>query len=182
MRSRTVELVAGVFILCALLALLFLAYRVSDFGKVGNGDYYHLSAEFDNIGDLKVRAPVSVSGVKVGEITSINLDRQNFRAVVNMKIHKKYNNLPMDTSANIFTQGILGSNYINLSPGFDAENLKNNGRIVTTHSAVILENIIGQLIYSLKSDSGDKKSNSEVGEKGVQPSAASAPAGNEGEI
>lgn len=156
MRSRAVEFVAGLFIMVALLGLVFLALRVSDFGQVGNNNYYNVFAEFDNIGGLKVRAPVSVSGVKVGEIAKITLDKNNFRALVTMNISKKFANLPTDTSANIYTQGILGSNYISLSPGFDQSSLKNGGYIDTTHSALVLENLIGQLVYNLKSGGKEK--------------------------
>ncbi len=179
MGSRVAEFVVGIFIIVALLALLFLAYRVSDFGQVGNGNYYKITAEFDNIGGLKVRAPVSVAGVKVGEIVGIALDNNNFRAVVTMKIQNKFNNLPLDTSANIFTQGILGSNYVSLSPGFEQASMKNGSRVETTHSALVLENLIGQLIYNLKSDSGGEKETKAEGEKKVEgtskPSSAAQP-------
>jgi len=130
-----------------------LAFRVSDLNTENKAHFYELTAEFDNIGGLKVRAPVSISGVKIGEVTQINLDKNNYRAKVFMRINRQYDNLPLDTSANIFTQGILGSNYVNLVPGFDEQNLTNGGRIETTHSALVLENLIGQLVYSLKSDS-----------------------------
>lgn len=157
MKSRAVDFVVGIFIIAALLALIFLAFRVSDFTTLGNGQFYRVSAEFDNIGGLKIRAPVSVSGVKIGEVVSIGLDSHNYRALVHMQINKRYNNLPTDTSANIFTQGILGSNYVSLTPGFEEKNLKSGSRIETTHSALVLENLIGQLIYSLKSDNDPKE-------------------------
>ncbi|OGO93080.1 MAG: outer membrane lipid asymmetry maintenance protein MlaD [Coxiella sp. RIFCSPHIGHO2_12_FULL_44_14] len=165
MKSRVVDFVVGIFIIAALLALLFLAFRVSNLTNFGNGKYYKITAEFDNIGGLKIRAPVSVSGVKIGEVATISLDSNNYRALVSMRINARYNNLPIDTSANIFTQGILGSNYISLSPGFDEANLKAGSRIETTHSALVLENLIGQLIYSLKSDNdGSQKKKNEKGE------------------
>lgn len=168
MKIRIVDFVVGIFVIAAFLALVFLAFKVSDFSHLGKHDYYNITAEFDNIGGLKTRAPVAVSGVKVGEVTDIALDGNNFRAVVTMRISEKYHNLPIDTSANIFTQGILGSNYVSLAPGFEESNLKNGDRIETTHPALVLENLIGQLIYNLKSDKN--KSNN------VKESAAEAKA------
>lgn len=156
MRSRWLEFGVGVFIIVALLGLLFLAFKVSGLTSVGNGHYYVLRADFDNIGDLKVRAPITVSGVKVGSVSEIDLDPQTYRAKVIMKISDNFKDLPVDTSASIFTQGLLGSNYISLSPGFEQQMLQPNGRIETTHSALILENLIGQLMFNL-TNTKDKK-------------------------
>lgn len=156
MKTRVSQFIVGLFIIIAFLAMVFLAFRVSDISGVGSRHYYHISAEFDNIGGLKVRAPVSISGVRIGDVSDIQLDNNNFRAVVTLRISDRYKNLPLDTSANIFTQGILGSNYVSLAPGFDEASLKNGGRIETTHPAIVLENLIGQLIYNSKSDSEDE--------------------------
>jgi len=150
--KRVMEFIVGLFMLVGLVALVLLAFKVSGLTKLGNGDTYIIIAEFDNIGGLKVRAPVSIGGVRIGQVTNISLDQNNFRAVVALQIKDQYNNLPIDTSASIFTQGILGSNYVSLSPGFEPSNLKPGDRIETTHSALVLENLIGQLIYSVKSD------------------------------
>ena len=155
MKTRVIDFTVGIFIIAAMLGLLFLAFRVSELSLDSRGHYYKVSAEFDNIGSLKVRAPVAVSGVKIGEVTSIILDKNNYRALVTMRIARHFNNIPIDTTANIFTQGILGSNYVSLVPGFDEANLRAGSRIETTHSALVLENLIGQLIYSLKPDSSD---------------------------
>lgn len=149
MHSRTIELIVGLFMLAGLLALIALAFRVSGLSDVSTTNYYVVKAEFDNIGDLKVRAPVKMSGVKVGQIKNITLDRHTFKAEVTMQILKQVT-LPTDTVASIFTQGLLGSNYISLAPGFSEQPLKSEGMITTTHSALILENLIGQLIYNLK--------------------------------
>lgn len=169
MKNRVVDFVVGIFIILALLALLFLAFRVSDITVGSHDDHYKVTAEFDNIGGLKVRAPVSVSGVKIGEVTRIRLNKNNYRAVVTLQIDNHFNNLPTDSSANIFTQGILGSNYVNLVPGFDETNLKAGDRIETTHSALVLENLIGQLIYSLKSDKNDDASSNDPKKKIKDP-------------
>lgn len=161
MTKRTMEFIVGLFMLAGLAALILLAFKVSGLTKLGNGDTYTISAEFDNIGGLKVRAPVAIGGVRIGQVDNITLDKNSFRAVVTMRIDDKFNNLPDDSSASIFTQGILGSNYISIAPGFEPESLKPGEQVETTHSALILENLIGQLIYSMKSDSNqvttDKK-------------------------
>lgn len=160
MRNRWLELSVGIFMIAALCGLFFLACRVSGLTHMSGGDYYTLRADFDNIGGLKVRAPVSVSGVKVGQVVAIALDPQTYRAEVLMHINDHFKDLPLDTTASILTQGLLGSNYISLSPGFEQQLLKNNGQIQTTHSALILENLIGQLMFNLNSD---KKSGSRSG-------------------
>ena len=153
LRVRAIEFIVGLFMIAGLAALVILAFKVSGLVHIGNGHYYQLIAEFDNVGDLKVNAPVSISGVRVGRVSHISIDTNNFRARVKLAVDKDINTLPVDTSASIFTQGILGANYISLAPGFEEENLKNGDRVETTHSALILENLIGQLIYSLRGDS-----------------------------
>ncbi len=155
MASKTVEFIVGIFIILAILGLMALAFNVSGLVMFGDGQSYRLTAEFDNIGDLKPRAPVTIGGVKVGQVDKIQLDGQDFRAKVTLLIQDKYNTLPIDTSAGILTQGLLGSNYVGLSPGFEQQVLKPGERIETTQSAMILENLIGQLMYSLK-NGGDK--------------------------
>lgn len=164
MRSKTVEMIVGLFMIVGFLGLLFLAFKVSGLTAFQQGESYQVTADFEDIGSLKVRAPVQVSGVTVGRVAQIALDPASFRARVTLEISDKYNALPIDTSASIYTQGILGSNYIALTPGFETENLKAGGHIDTTHSALILENLIGQLLFSLKSD------------KSKQPEAAPQPA------
>jgi phospholipid/cholesterol/gamma-HCH transport system substrate-binding protein len=152
MRRYWVEVAVGFFIIVAFLALIALAFQVSGLSSIGDRDYYVLTADFDNIGDLKIRAPVSVSGVKIGDVSNIVLDAQSFRAKVTLHIKKMFNQLPVDTSASILTQGLLGSNYISLTPGFDQKKLENGQQIQITNSAMILENLVGQLMYSLTDD------------------------------
>jgi phospholipid/cholesterol/gamma-HCH transport system substrate-binding protein len=151
------EVSVGFFIIVGLCGLFFLAFKVSGLTQIGNGHYYVLKADFDNIGALKVRAPVSVSGVKVGRVSDISLDPQTYRASVTLQINNGYKDLPVDTSASILTQGLLGSNYISLSPGFDQKMLTSGEHIETTHSALILENLIGQLMFNLSGDKSKKK-------------------------
>ena len=152
LRNRWLEVCVGFFILVALCGLFFLAFKVSGLTQMGDAQHYILTADFDNIGGLKVRAPVSVAGVKVGRVSAILLDPQSYRAKVVMQINDHYKDFPVDTSASILTQGILGSNYISLSPGYEQDMLKPDGRIETTHSALILENLIGQLMFNLSNN------------------------------
>ncbi len=154
--NKFVEIMVGLFILGGAIALFVLALKVSGLGNVVGEDGYHINATFDNVGDLKIRAPVTIAGVRVGEVTGIKLDQQTFRAVVTMQINPRQDEIPVDSSASILTQGLLGSNYISLSPGFDNTFLKEGGSIDNTHPAIILENIIGQVMYKLNG-SGDKK-------------------------
>ncbi len=170
MRNKTLEMVVGVFMIIAFLGLIFLAFKVSGLTVNAAGGTYEITADFDNIGSLKVRAPVQLSGVTVGRIADIGLDPDTFRARVTMQIDNQYNGLPIDTSASIFTQGILGSNYIALTPGFETTNLKQGSRIETTHSALILENLIGQLLFSLKPENKTK----EAAAPAAQPAATPA--------
>ena len=150
MHNRTIEFMAGLFMIAGFLALIVLAFKASGLKSPWKEKYYIIKAEFDNVGGLKVHAPVMISGVTIGQVTKIMLDRNTFRALVFMQIDKKINNLPDDTSATILTQGLLGANYIELMLGFTSVNLKNNDWIKTTHSALILENLIGQFIYNFK--------------------------------
>lgn len=159
MRNHWVEVFVGLFIIAALMGLILLAFKVSGLTQVGDGNYYVLIADFDNIGDLKIRAPVTVSGVKVGRVSAIHLNERTFRASVTLQINKAFNDLPIDTSASILTQGLLGSNYISLSPGFDQKILQPSDRIETTHSALILENLVGQLMYNVTNSKKKDDSN-----------------------
>ncbi len=154
--TRAIEITVGVFILVGFLALLMLALQVSGLGNIVGNNGYNVTATFTNIGDLRVRAPVSVAGVRIGEVSNITLDPATYRAVVTMQLEKK-SQIPVDSSASIFTEGLLGSNYISINPGFSNTFLKNGGNIQNTHSALILENLIGQLMYKLNSNSSGSK-------------------------
>lgn len=159
--QRTTEVVVGLFMVAAFAALLVLAFWVSGLASIGSGGTYKVYAEFDNIGGLKVRAPVAIAGVTVGRVSNIVLDPETFYAKVTITLEDKFHNLPLDSSASILTQGLLGANYISLTPGGDQESLKPGGTIFTTHSALILENVIGQLIYNIKNGDKDKKTTDE---------------------
>ncbi|MFU8797137.1 MAG: outer membrane lipid asymmetry maintenance protein MlaD [Gammaproteobacteria bacterium] len=154
MTQRNSEVWVGIFMLAGMLALLMLALKVSGLSHAMGSQGYVVKAVFDNIGGLRPRAPVSLAGVRIGQVTHIDLDPRSFKAVVTIQIDKQQNALPSDTSASIFTEGLLGANYISLVPGYDETFLKNGDMIQDTRPALVLENLIGQLIFKL---SGDKK-------------------------
>lgn len=149
MRQRIVEIIVGAFVVVALLCFAFLALRVSGLVFQGQGVGYAITASFDNVGGLKVRAPVNIAGVRVGQVAHIELNPSTFEAVVTLTIDSSQVHLPMDTSASIFTEGLLGSNYISLTPGVEETYLTEGAKITTTHSALILENLIGQFLFNV---------------------------------
>ncbi|MAZ78133.1 MAG: outer membrane lipid asymmetry maintenance protein MlaD [Legionellaceae bacterium] len=167
MRQFVIELVVGIFIIIVILALIFLAFKTSGLANYTSGKTYAVTADFDNVGDLKPRAPVTIGGVRVGQIESIALDPKTFQAVVTLDINTKYNNIPVDSTANIFTEGLLGANYISLSPGYSSDNLKNGSVIQNTNPALILQNLIGQLLFSMKGDDQKKDQASEKSSSGA---------------
>lgn len=154
MQRGTLELWVGVFVAAGFAALAMLAFKVGNLtaAEVANG--YRVTAEFDNIGGLKVKAPVTLAGVRIGRVTGISIDRNRYRAVVEMSIEGSYDNVPDDSSASILTSGLLGDQYIGLEPGGSEENLKNGDQILTTASALVLEKLIGQFLFSKASETG----------------------------
>jgi phospholipid/cholesterol/gamma-HCH transport system substrate-binding protein len=148
MQKKAVELWVGVFVALGILALGMLAFKVGNLSTADVGKGYVVEARFDNIGGLKVKAPVTLAGVRIGRVASIGVDKQTFRAVVDLDISGKYDNLPTDTTAMIQTAGVLGEQYVALAPGADETFLKNGDRIILTQSAVVLENLIGQFLYN----------------------------------
>ncbi len=146
--SRTAEFFVGLFMLAGLVALFFLAMQVSNLGAMSGGDSYRITARFDNIGGLKVRSPVTMAGVRVGQVSEIGFDPQTFEAVVSLDINDRYNGIPDDTFAKILTQGLLGEQYVGLDPGGSPNQLGNGGEIHMTQSALVLEEIIGQFLFS----------------------------------
>lgn len=147
MREKTLEIWVGLFIVAAAIALMVLSFRVSGLTDELISDSYHVVATFDNIGGLKVRAPVKIAGVRIGQVSDIALDPKTYRAKVILAVEKDSARLPTDTSASILTAGLLGANYVELSPGFDDTTLKENDQITSTHPALILEELIGQFLF-----------------------------------
>ncbi len=148
MNSRTIEIAVGLFVAAGLAALFMLAMKVSNLANYTGDDGYVISARFDNIGGLKVRSPVSASGVRVGQVVSIEYDSEGYEARVNMSIDPEYDKFPIDTAASVMTSGLLGEQFIGLQPGAEEEYLKNGSEVELTQSALVLEQIIGQFLYS----------------------------------
>lgn len=147
MQEKSIELLVGCFLLAAIIALLVLALKVSSLGNTMKDNGYEISASFDNIGDLKPRAPVTIGGVRIGRVSDITLDPVTYKAVVKMHINDAQP-IPSDSSASIFTEGLLGSNYISLRPGYEKSLLKEGGKLQDTHPALILEDLIGQFLFN----------------------------------
>ena len=156
MQRQLVEITVGLFVVVGIIALLFLSFRVSNLNSDSVSDPYQVNARFDNIGSLKVRAPVTMAGVRIGRVNEIRLDSSSYQAQVIMDISGDYNKLPVDSSASINTQGLLGEQFVSLEPGGRQEYLKEGDRIRLTQSAVVLENLIGQLLFSNSTEGTNK--------------------------
>lgn len=154
--KRMVELLVGFFMLAGIVAMFVLAFKVSGLNMYSAKDSFNIVAIFDNIGDLKVRAPITIAGVRVGEVSSIGIDNKDFKAKVGLRIGKDISKLSADTTAKILTAGIIGANYIELIPGYGEDVLKDGDLMTDTQPAIVLENLIGQLMYKLGGD-GKKK-------------------------
>lgn len=146
MNSRTIEITVGFFMLLFFAAMFLLAVKVSNLASLGGSSGYTVTAYFENIGGLKPRAPVTASGVRVGQVSKIEYDAETYRARVTLIINEQYDQLPLDTIASIFTAGLLGEQYIGLDPGGDIDYLTDGGEIEITQSALVLERLIGRVL------------------------------------
>ena len=153
MERMTIDLWVGIFVTAGLIGLLVLALKVGNASSVSVSDGYTITAEFNDIGGLKVRAPVKSAGVVVGRVEGITFDNQTLRAKVTMRIDKRYE-FPRDSSASILTSGLLGDQYIGLTGGADTELLKNGDKVMLTQSAIVLEKVIGQFLYGKAAEGG----------------------------
>lgn len=151
MNRATLDLWVGFFVAIGLAALLFLALKVGNLASTSGGETYRLQAEFDNIGGLKVRAPVKSAGVVVGRVSEVRFDGQSYKAVVTMQMDGRYR-FPRDTIPAINTSGILGEQYVGFEVGGDTEMLKDGAMIKKTQSAVVLENLISQFMFGKAQD------------------------------
>jgi len=151
-----VEITVGVFIAAGIAALFMLAMKVSNLSTFSGQEGYEVSARFDNIGGLKALSPVNAGGVRIGRVTSIVYDQNTYEAIVKMHIESEYNHLPADTTASIFTSGLLGEQYISLEPGGDSSYLKSGDEIKLTQSAIVMEQVIGQFLFSKASEGTSK--------------------------
>lgn len=160
-QTRKVEFWVGSFVLAGICAILVIIFQVADVKSIGSGDTYTLTAEFDNIGSLKVRSPVKVGGVVVGRVSSIDLDKETMRPLVSMTIDRRYDQFSDNSSLEILTSGLIGEQYIGLTPGFiwgdDTDMLKDGSRVEDTKSALVLENLIGQFLYRVGGSDDDSK-------------------------
>ena len=153
MSRRGIEIMVGGFVLLGIAALVFLALRAANLNSFSTDDTYALVAKFDNIGGLKVRSPVRSAGVTVGRVESITLDPQTFQGVVKIDV-KKSVQFPADSSARILTSGLLGDQYIGLEAGAGEKNFAPGDTITQTQSAVVLESLISQFLFSKAADAG----------------------------
>ncbi|HEY8623620.1 MAG TPA: outer membrane lipid asymmetry maintenance protein MlaD [Casimicrobiaceae bacterium] len=156
MNRSAIDLWVGIFVAIGFGAILFLALKVGNLLTLDRTPGYHLQANFDNIGGLKLRAPVKAAGVIVGRVESIRLDPKSYQAMVTMRINREVA-FTKDTIASINTSGLLGEVYIGLDAGGDTVMLKDGDHIAKTQSAVVIEKLIGQFLFDKASDAGAKK-------------------------
>jgi phospholipid/cholesterol/gamma-HCH transport system substrate-binding protein len=169
-QSRTVEIGVGLFVALGLAALFMLAMKVSNLAALSSGNGFEVLARFQNVGGLKVRAPVTMGGVRIGRVKAIDYDDQSYQAVVTLDIEERWSRIPADTTASIFTAGLLGEQYVGLEAGGEEDYLKPGSEMKLTQSALVLEQIIGQFLFSKASET-PKAGN---GGAGTQPAVAPA--------
>ncbi len=153
-KRRNIEVLVGAFMVLGLVALFFLAMEVSNLTLDRGAEGYRLTARFANVGSLKVRAPVTMAGVRIGRVESIRFDKATYEAVVTLRVDAVIDTIPEDTFANIFTSGLLGEQYIGLDPGGSQYYLGDGDVIANTQSALVLEQMIGQFLFSKAGESG----------------------------
>ena len=146
--SKTQDTMVGLFVAVGIAALFYLALQISNLGSYSSGESYSIIARFQNSGGLKVKSPVSVAGVRIGRVASITLDKESHEAIVEMRIEEQYNNLPDDSSASIYTAGLLGEQYISIDPGSSDDYLKDKSTLDITSSAIVLEEMIGKFMMN----------------------------------
>lgn len=147
MNRSTIDLGVGALVAMGLAALLFLSLKVGNLASFSTSEVYQVQAKFGNIGGLKVRAPIKSAGVVVGRVAEVRFDNESYEAVVTMSVDGRYQ-FPRDTSAKILTSGLLGEQYVGLEAGGDTVMLKGGDRLRLTQSAVVLENLISQFMFS----------------------------------
>lgn len=153
MERTTLDLWVGLFVVAGIGALIFLAMKVGNIGSFNASNTYSVTAKFDNVGGLKVRAPVKSAGVLVGRVGKISFNEKDYEAVVELDINSAYK-FPADTSASIMTSGLLGEQYVGLEAGADDKMLVPGGEIKLTQGAIVLENLVSQFLYNKASEGG----------------------------
>ena len=147
-QKKSTEVTVGLFVILGLLALFFLAMKVSNLTSFNDEPGYRVTAEFENVGGLKARSPVTLAGVRIGRVESIALDSDTYSANVVLNLYASFSTLPTDTAASIYTAGLLGEQYIGLEAGAEEEFLKDGDVIELTQPALVLEQVIGQFLFS----------------------------------
>jgi phospholipid/cholesterol/gamma-HCH transport system substrate-binding protein len=175
MDRTTIDLWFGAFVTAGFVALLVLAFKVGNLGAERATETYRVEARFDNIGGLKVRGPVRSAGVLVGRVQDIHFDNERFQASVTMALDKRYS-FPKDTSASILTSGLLGETYIGLEAGGDDKKLAAGDRISITQSAVVIERLINQFLFSKAQEDAPAKAAEPAPAKAAEPVPAKAAA------
>ena len=167
MGKKSIETFVGLFVLLGILGLVFLALKAANLGTfTSSSDTYALLAKFDNIGGLKVRAPVRSAGVTVGRVVSITLDPKTYQGVVRLQVERDVQ-FPSDSSARILTSGLLGDQYVGIEAGAEEKQFAAGDTIKQTQSAVVLESLIGQFLFNKAADAGSV----------AQPAPPTAPTG-----
>lgn len=166
--TRTVEISTGLFVLLGFAALFFMVTQITNRELSVDGASYDVTAQFENIGSLKPGAAVSMAGVTVGRVDSISFDQNVYKAVVKMRIASNFNRIPSDSDAAIMTSGLLGGQYIGITAGGAEEFLKSGDRIELVQDALVLENLINQLVASFMSKRDDQPQSSGGADKGTE--------------
>ncbi|QSA98713.1 outer membrane lipid asymmetry maintenance protein MlaD [Methylococcus sp. EFPC2] len=180
-QSKAIELWVGLFVGLGLIALFFLAMKVSNLADLKIDDKsYVIKARFENVGSLKPKALVSMAGVQVGRVSAVTFDKDSYEAVVEMRIDPRFDTIPEDSSASILTQGLLGEQYVGVSAGGAPDYLKDGDEIELTQSALVLEEVISRFLFN-KAESGAEKKSSENQEAGDKTDEDSQPAEEEAE-
>lgn len=156
MNRATIDAWVGVFVAAGFAALLFLALKVGNLASFTTAESYQVQAKFANIGGLKVRAPIKSAGVVVGRVTEVRFDNESYEAIVTLNLDQRFQ-FPRDTAAKILTSGLLGEQYVGLEAGGDGVMLKQGDRLRLTQSAVVLENLISQFLFSKAAEDKDAK-------------------------
>ena len=158
MHTKGLELLVGLFFTLGVAAVFILTFRVASLDAGSQADSFAVTADFENIGGLKPGSAVTMAGVRIGRVRTIEIEPATFEARVTMRIGNAFNNIPKDSSASIFTAGLLGEQYVGLTPGGEDATLVEGDKLKFTQSALVLENLIGQFVAGMAS--GDKSTNS----------------------
>jgi phospholipid/cholesterol/gamma-HCH transport system substrate-binding protein len=148
LQKKSTEITVGMFVAAGIAALFMLAMKVSNLSDFTDETGYQVIAEFENIGGLKTRSPVTMAGVRVGRVGNISLDADSYNAKVTLDMYASFDTIPTDTSASIFTAGLLGEQYIGLEAGAEEEFLQDGDVVELTQPALVLEQVISQFLFS----------------------------------